>query len=173
MKKSIGVFLMFSLCFLLIGINYAGGERESAVAMNSFSLNPPGGWIVEKKSGDSVVLRLPGLKFEEVSISVAALPVTNPEAPNETWKKMRSLASYRNGVPREGEEVIAGRPWRSISYADEICGVRFRSESLMAVRGTMQCMIRFECPETRYPAMSPVFNAVKESIAFPGESRPS
>lgn len=171
MKKTIGVFLTFFTCFLLIGINYAGSDTDGTLTMKSFSINAPRGWTVERTGEDQVVFRTAGPRSEEVSIAVAADAASGPDSRDKAWRKIKSLATYRNGVTYEGEDRFSDETWRKIVYGDEIRGLRFRCAALLTQRGGTQCLIRFSCPESRYDAMLPYFNAVKESFSFAPETR--
>jgi len=171
MKKTVGIFLMFFTCFLLIGINYAGSDSDGTLTMKSFSINAPRGWTVERKGDDQVVFRTPGLRSEEVSIVIAADPASGPDARDSAWRKIRSVATYKNGITYDGEDRFSDETWRKIVYADEIRGLRLRCAALFSQRGDTQCLIRFSCPESQYDAMIPYFNAVKESFAFTPETK--
>lgn len=166
MKKTIGIFLTFFTCFLLIGINYAGSDADGTLTMKSFSLNAPRGWTVERKGDDQVVLRMAEPRSGEVSIVVAADAVSGPDAADNAWRKLKSVATYKNGLMYEGEDRFSDETWRKIVYGDEIRGLRFRCAALFSRRGETQCLIRFSCPESRFDEMLPYFNAVKESFAF-------
>ncbi len=166
MTKTIGIFITFFTCFLLIGINYAGSDTDGTLTMKSFSVNAPRGWSVEKKGDDQVVLRMAESRSGEVSIVVTADPVSGPDAGDTAWRKVRSVATYKNGVTYEGVDRFSDETWRKIVYGDEIRGLRFRCAALFSRRGDTQCLIRFSCPESRFDAMLPYFNAVKESFSF-------
>ncbi len=166
MTKTICIFLTFFTCFLLIGINYAGSDTDGTLTMKSFSVNAPRGWTVERKGDDHVVLRMAESRSGDVSIVVAADPVSGPDAGDATWRKLRSVATYKNGVTYEGVDRFSDETWRKIVYADEVSGLRLRCAALFSRRGETQCLIRFSCPENRFDAMLPYFNAVKESFAF-------
>jgi len=170
-KKTVGIFLMFFTCFLLIGINYAGSDFDGTLTMKSFSINAPRGWTVERSGDDQVVFRLAGRPSEEVSIVIAADPVSGPDSRDRAWRKIKSLATYRNGITYDGEDRFSDETWRKIVYADEIRGLRFRCAALLSQRGGTQWLIRFSCPESRYDAMLPYFNAVKESFSFAPDTR--
>lgn len=171
MKKTVGIFMMFFTCFLLIGINYAGSDSDGTLTMKSFSINAPRGWTVERKGDDQVVFRMAGPRSEEVSIVIAADPASAPDSRDLAWRKIKSLATYRNGITDEGVDRFSDETWRKIVYGDEIRGLRFRCAALFSQRGGTQCLIRFSCPESRYDAMLPYFNAVKESFSFAPGSR--
>jgi len=166
MKKTIGIFLTFFTCFLLIGINYAGSDTDGTLTMKSFSINAPRGWTVERTGDDQVVFRMAEPRSGEVSIVVAAEPVSGPEARDTAWRKIKSVATFKNGVTYEGEDRFSDETWRKIVYGDEIRGLRLRCAALYSQRGETQCLIRFSCPEKRFDAMLPYFNAVKESFSF-------
>jgi hypothetical protein len=166
MKKTIGIFMMFFTCFLLIGINYAGSDSDGTLTMKSFSVNAPRGWTVEKAGDDRVVFRTAGARSGEASIVVAADPVSGPEAGENAWRKIRSVATYKNGITYEGEDRFSGETWRKIVYGDEVRGLKLRCAALYSQEGEIRCMIRFSCPENRFDAMLPYFNSVKESFSF-------
>lgn len=166
MKKTIGIFLTFFTCFLLIGINYAGSDADGTLTMKSFSVNAPSGWTVERKGDDQVVLRMAEPGPGEVSIFVAAGAASGPEAGDKAWRRLKSVATYKNGIMYEGEDRFSDETWRKIVYGDEISGLKFRCAALFSKRGDTQCLIRFSCPENRFDAMLPYFNAVKESFSF-------
>ncbi len=167
MKKTIGIFLTFFTCFLLIGINYAGSDSDGTLMMKSFSLNPPRGWTVERQGDDQVVLRMAESRSADVSIVVAADAASGPEAGDKAWRKLKSMAVYKNGlIMYEGEDRFSDETWRKIVYGDEIRGLRFRCAALYSRKGETQCLIQFSCPENRFEAMLPYFNAVKESFSF-------
>ncbi len=166
MKKTIGVFLTFFTCFLLIGINYAGSDTDGTLTMKSFSINAPRGWNVERAGDDRVVFRMAEPRTGEVSIMVAAGPAPGPDSRDGAWRKIKSAATYKNGVLFEGEDRFSDETWRKIVYGDEIGGRRLRCAALYSQRGETQCLIRFSCPESRFDRMLPFFNAVKESFSF-------
>ena len=87
------------------------------------------------------------------------------------WRKVKSLATYRNGIMYEGEDRFSDETWRKIVYGDEARGLRLRCAALFSQRGGTQWLIRFSCPESRYDAMIAYFNAVKESFSFAPETR--
>ncbi len=171
MKKTVGIFLMFFTCFVLIGINYAGSDSDGTLTMKSFSINAPRGWTVEKKGDDQVVFRTAVPGSGDVSIVFDADPASGPESGDRAWRKIKSLATYRNGVTDEGVERFSDETWRKIVYGDEIRGLRVRCATFFSQKGGTQCLIRFSCPESRYDAMLPHFNAVKESFSFAPETR--
>lgn len=171
MKKTIGIFMMFFTCFLLIGINYAGSDTDGTLTMKSFSINAPRGWIVEKSGDDRIVFRTGASRSGEVSIVVAADPVSGADARDSAWRKIRSMATYKNGITYDGVDRFSGETWRKIVYGDEIHGLRLRCAALLSQRGDTQCVIRFSCPESRFEAMLPYFNSVKESFAFAPETK--
>ena len=171
MNKTIGIFMMFFTCFLLIGINYAGSDSDGTVTMKSFSVNAPRGWTVERTGEDRVIFRSAESRSGDVSIVVAADTTSGPDARDNAWRKIRSLATYRNGITYEGEDRFCGETWRKIVYGDEMRGRRLRCAALFSQRDGTQWLIRFSCPESRYDAMIPYFNAVKESFSFAPETR--
>lgn len=166
MKKTVGILLMFSTCFLLIGINYAGSDTDGTLTMKSFSVNAPRGWTVERTGDDQVVFRTAAARSGEASIVIAADPASGPDARDGAWRKIRSVATYKNGVMFEGEDRFSGGTWRKIVYGDEVRGRKFRCADLFSQDGETQCLIRFSCPENRFDAMLPYLNSVKESFAF-------
>lgn len=171
MKKTIGIFLTFLTCLLLIGINYAGSDSDATLTMKSFSINAPHGWTVERKGDDKVVFRTTGPRSGEVSIVVAADPVSGPELRDRSWRKIKSQAAYRNGVTYEGEDRFSDETWRKIVYGDEVRGRRMRCAAFFAQRGETQCLIRFSCPESQYDTLLPYFNTVKESFSFAPQTK--
>lgn len=171
MKKTIWIFLVFLTCFVLIGINYAGSDTDGTLTMKSFSVNAPRGWTVERSGEDRVAFRMGESGSGEVSIVVAADPSAGPDGLDRAWRKVKSLATYRNGVTYEGVDRFSDETWRKIVYGDEIRGRRFRCAALFSQRGATQCLIRFSCPENRYDQMLPFFNAVKESFSFAPDAR--
>ncbi len=171
MKKTIGIFLMFFTCFLLIGINYAGSDSDGTLSMKSFSVNTPRGWTVERTGDDRVIFRMAESSSGEASIVVAAEPAAGPDGRDSAWRKIKSVATFKNGIMYEGEDRFSNETWRKIVYGDEIRGLRVRCTALYAQKGTTQCVIRFSCPESRFNAMLPYFNAVKESFSFAPAAR--
>lgn len=171
MKKTIGVFIMFFACFALIGINYAGSDSDGTVTTRSFSVNAPRGWTVERSGDDAVVFRTGGARSGEASIVVAADAAAGPDARDGAWRKIRSVATYKNGILYEGEDRFSGGTWRKIVYGDEIGGSKVRCAALFRQAGQTQCVIRFSCPENRFDAMLPHLNSVKESFSFAAGTR--
>ena len=172
MKKACGILLLFLPCFMLIGINYAGGERESALAMKSFSVSAPPGWTAETRNDDGITFRVPGSGAGEASISVAAYPPgAAAAAPEASWGRLRAMATYRNGIPREAEERFSGRSWRVLDHGDEVGGVKTRCVTLLSEEGNTRYLIRFDCPASRYETLLPAFRAVKDSFTPADEER--
>lgn len=171
MKKTLGIFLMFFTCFLLIGMNYAESDSDGRLKMKSFSVNAPPGWTVERTGDDQVVFRMAGSRSAEVSIVVAADRSPGPEAGEKAWRKLKSAATYKNGITYEAQERFSDGTWRKIVYGDEIRGLKLRCATLFTQRGATQCLISFSCPESRFDAMLPSFNALKESFSFAPETR--
>ncbi|MGE5188592.1 MAG: hypothetical protein ACM3NF_00880 [Gemmatimonadota bacterium] len=171
MKKTVGVFLMFFTCFLLVGLNWAGGDSEGPLAMKSFSVNAPRGWTVERAGDDRVVFRTAEPRSGEAVIVVAADAVPVPDGREDEWRQTRSAAAYRNGVVDEGEVRAPGGTWRKIVYGDEIGGTKLRCAALVFQQGGTRCLIRFSCPENRFDAMVPYLDAVRESVALAAGTR--